>query len=173
MPIQPFEPTYGGMKNRCGAASSRTSRSSGVDLHQTEMRPSPRFSMAKIRSRMRNVGSPQASFSTASGSARQIARRRFVVASPFPAMCTSSSCLGGNGGTSGKAAARLQQPIESACVVGDSVWDMLAARRAGAPGVGLLSGGYGEDELVRASAGGVYEDPADLLEHIDEDGGRR
>jgi phosphoglycolate phosphatase-like HAD superfamily hydrolase len=64
-------------------------------------------------------------------------------------------------------------PIESACVVGDSVWDMLAARRAGDLGIGLLSGGYGDDELVRASAYRVYEDPADLLEHIDEVGGRR
>jgi HAD superfamily hydrolase (TIGR01509 family) len=70
------------------------------------------------------------------------------------------------------AAEALGQPIESACVVGDSVWDMLAARRAGALGVGLLSGGYGEDELVRASAYRVYEDPADLLKHIDEVGGR-
>jgi HAD superfamily hydrolase (TIGR01509 family) len=71
------------------------------------------------------------------------------------------------------AAELLGQPIESACVIGDSVWDMLAARRAGALGVGLLSGGYGEDELVRASAYRVYQDPADLLEHIDEVGGRR
>ncbi len=71
------------------------------------------------------------------------------------------------------AAAALDQPIANACVVGDSVWDMLAARRAGALGVGLLSGGYGDDELVRASAYRVYEDPADLLRHIDEVGGRR
>lgn len=71
------------------------------------------------------------------------------------------------------AAEALGQPIESACVVGDSVWDMLAARRAGALGVGVLSGGYGEDELVKASAYRVYADPADLLEHIDEVGGRR
>ena len=71
------------------------------------------------------------------------------------------------------AAAALGQPIAHACIVGDSVWDMLAARRAGGLGVGLLSGGYGEDELVRASAYRVYEDPADLLRHIDEVGGRR
>jgi HAD superfamily hydrolase (TIGR01549 family) len=71
------------------------------------------------------------------------------------------------------AADALRQPIASACIVGDSVWDMLAARRAGGLGVGLLSGGYGEDELVRASAYRVYEDPADLLKHIDEVGGRR
>ena len=71
------------------------------------------------------------------------------------------------------AAAAIGQPIAQACVVGDSVWDMLAARRAGALGVGLLSGGYGEDELLKASAYRVYEDPADLLRHIDEVGGRR
>ncbi len=71
------------------------------------------------------------------------------------------------------AAHAINQPIAQACVVGDSVWDMLAARRAGALGVGLLSGGYGEDELVRSSAYRVYEDPADLLKHIDEVGGRR
>ncbi len=71
------------------------------------------------------------------------------------------------------AAAALGKPIERACVIGDSVWDMLAARRAGALGVGLLSGGYGEDELVKASAYRVYEDPADLLYHIDEVGGRQ
>ncbi len=68
------------------------------------------------------------------------------------------------------AAEALGYPIENTCVVGDSIWDMLAARRAGALGVGLLSGGYGEDELVRASAYRVYQDPADLLEHIDEVG---
>ncbi len=67
----------------------------------------------------------------------------------------------------------LGLPIANACIIGDSVWDMLAARRAGGLGVGLLSGGYGEDELVRASAYRVYEDPADLLKHIDEVGGRR
>ena len=70
------------------------------------------------------------------------------------------------------AAEALGQPIESACIVGDSVWDMLAARRAGGLGVGLLTGGYGEDELVRASAYRVYDDPAQLLLHIDEVGGR-
>jgi HAD superfamily hydrolase (TIGR01509 family) len=66
------------------------------------------------------------------------------------------------------AALRLGVPIESAIAVGDSVWDLLAARRARALGVGLLSGGYGQDELERAGAYRVYEDPADLLLHIDE-----
>ena len=58
-------------------------------------------------------------------------------------------------------------------VVGDSVWDMLAAQRARGLCVGLLSGGYGRDELERAGACRVYEDPADLLRHIDEVGRKR
>jgi len=65
-------------------------------------------------------------------------------------------------------AARLGVPAESAIAVGDSVWDLLAARRARALGVGVLSGGYGQEELERAGAYRVYEDPADLLLHIDE-----
>jgi HAD superfamily hydrolase (TIGR01549 family) len=71
------------------------------------------------------------------------------------------------------AAERLGENIETAMVVGDSVWDMLAARRARALGIGLLSGGYGLDELERASAYRVFDDPADLLKHIDEVGVRR
>jgi HAD superfamily hydrolase (TIGR01509 family) len=70
------------------------------------------------------------------------------------------------------AATRLGVPIENSAVVGDSVWDLLAARRARALGVGLLSGGYGEDELIRAGAYRVYQDPADLLQHLDELGVR-
>jgi HAD superfamily hydrolase (TIGR01509 family) len=70
------------------------------------------------------------------------------------------------------AAARLGVPIPECVVVGDSVWDMLAARRAGALSVGLLSGGYGREELERAGAYRVYEDPADLLRHLDEVGVR-
>ena len=71
------------------------------------------------------------------------------------------------------AAERLGAPIETAVVVGDSIWDMLAAIRCRALGVGLLSGGYGLDELRQSGAFRVYEDPADLLRHIDEVGGRR
>jgi HAD superfamily hydrolase (TIGR01549 family) len=71
------------------------------------------------------------------------------------------------------AAYRLGVDIQMASVVGDSVWDMLAARRARALGIGLLSGGYGLEELERAGAYRVYEDPADLLKHLDEVGGRR
>jgi HAD superfamily hydrolase (TIGR01509 family) len=71
------------------------------------------------------------------------------------------------------AAERLGAPIETAVVVGDSIWDMLAAIRCRALGVGLLSGGYGPDELRQSGAFRVYEDPADLLRRIDEVGSRR
>ncbi|HEV8342450.1 MAG TPA: HAD family hydrolase, partial [Candidatus Binatia bacterium] len=68
------------------------------------------------------------------------------------------------------AAERLNVDISASIVVGDSVWDLLAARRARALGIGLLSGGYGQDELERAGAYRVYQDPADLLKHLDEVG---
>jgi len=71
------------------------------------------------------------------------------------------------------AAARLNVPIESCVVVGDSIWDLLAARRARALPVGLLSGGYGQEELERAGAYRVYQDPRDMLDHLDEIGVRR
>ena len=70
------------------------------------------------------------------------------------------------------AAELLGVDIADSVVVGDSVWDLLAARRARALGVGVLSGGYGQDELERAGAYRVYEDPADLLAHLDEIGVR-
>ena len=57
-------------------------------------------------------------------------------------------------------------------VVGDSIWDLLAARRAQTWGIGLLSGGYGTEELERAGAYRVYDDPAMLLNHLDEVGVR-
>jgi HAD superfamily hydrolase (TIGR01509 family) len=68
------------------------------------------------------------------------------------------------------AAERLGIPIARAMVVGDSVWDLLAARRAGCLGIGLLSGGYGKEELEQLGAYRVYQDPADLLIHLDEVG---
>jgi HAD superfamily hydrolase (TIGR01509 family) len=71
------------------------------------------------------------------------------------------------------AAEKLGVNIADSVVVGDSIWDLLAARRARALGVGLLSGGYGSEELERAGAYRVYNDPADLLNHLDEVGVRR
>ena len=70
------------------------------------------------------------------------------------------------------AAQKLGISIHEAIVVGDSVWDLLAARRAGSLGIGLLSGGYGEEELQSAGAYRVYQDPQDLLDHLDEVGVR-
>jgi HAD superfamily hydrolase (TIGR01509 family) len=70
------------------------------------------------------------------------------------------------------AAQRLGVPAVLCFVVGDSIWDLLAATRARALGIGLLSGGYGREELEQAGAYRVYEDPADLLDHLDEIGVR-
>jgi HAD superfamily hydrolase (TIGR01509 family) len=70
------------------------------------------------------------------------------------------------------AAALVNADIRRSVVVGDSVWDLLAAQRAGSLGIGLLSGGYGADELERAGAYRVYEDPLDLLNHCYEVGVR-
>ena len=70
------------------------------------------------------------------------------------------------------AAERLGVDIATAVVVGDSVWDLLAAKRARALGIGLLSGGYGQTELEQAGAYRVYQDPYDLLQHLDEVGVR-
>jgi HAD superfamily hydrolase (TIGR01509 family) len=67
-----------------------------------------------------------------------------------------------------EAARRLHIEPRSAFVVGDSIWDLLAAQRAGSLGIGVLSGGYGDEELQRAGAYRVYADPADLLLHLDE-----
>jgi HAD superfamily hydrolase (TIGR01549 family) len=63
---------------------------------------------------------------------------------------------------------RLGVAIADCYVVGDAVWDLLAARRAGMLSVGLLSGGYGEDELISAGAFRVYRGPDELLTSIDE-----
>ena len=67
-----------------------------------------------------------------------------------------------------EAARRLGTATQGSYVIGDSVWDMYAAARCGALGIGLLSGGYSRDELERAGAMRVFDDPADMLVHLDE-----
>jgi HAD superfamily hydrolase (TIGR01509 family) len=62
---------------------------------------------------------------------------------------------------------QLEVRVEECYIVGDAVWDLLAARRAGMLSIGLLSGGYGEDELGRAGAFRVYRDAAELLLSLD------
>jgi HAD superfamily hydrolase (TIGR01509 family) len=63
---------------------------------------------------------------------------------------------------------RLGVEANECYVIGDAVWDLLAARRAGMLSIGLLSGGYGEDELARAGAFRVYRDAAELHRSLDE-----
>ena len=67
------------------------------------------------------------------------------------------------------AAAELGIPITSYWVVGDSCGTCWP-RNARALGIGVLSGGYGRDELERAGAYRLYDEPADLLRHLDEIG---
>ena len=71
------------------------------------------------------------------------------------------------------AAAKIGVNVADAFVVGDSVWDVLAAQRAKALGIGVLSGGYGRQELETAGAYRIYDDPADLHRHLDELGVRQ
>ena len=66
------------------------------------------------------------------------------------------------------AAQKLNVSPGDCIVVGDSPWDHLAARRMKALSVGLLCGGYAQAELVEAGACRVYDDPADLLLHIED-----
>jgi HAD superfamily hydrolase (TIGR01509 family) len=67
-----------------------------------------------------------------------------------------------------EAARRLGTTTQGSYVIGDSIWDMIAAARCGALGIGLLSGGYGAEELMSAGALRVYDDPADMFVHLDE-----
>jgi HAD superfamily hydrolase (TIGR01509 family) len=67
-----------------------------------------------------------------------------------------------------EAARRLATSTQGSYVIGDSIWDMYAASRCGALGIGFLSGGYGREELERAGAMRVFDDPADMLLHLDE-----
>jgi HAD superfamily hydrolase (TIGR01549 family) len=69
-----------------------------------------------------------------------------------------------------EAANRLQVPIANSVAVGDSIWDLLAIRRAKGIGIGYLSGGTGQDELERAGAYRVYRDPAEMLSRLHEVG---
>lgn len=66
------------------------------------------------------------------------------------------------------ALARVDGSAPDAVMVGDSVWDVRAAGRAGVRSVGVLSGGSGAEELLEAGAERVYDDPADLLRHLAE-----
>ena len=66
------------------------------------------------------------------------------------------------------AAEKLGTTVSESVVVGDSPWDLLAAARRNGLGVGLLSGGYADEELWRAGAIRVYDSPADLMVHLED-----
>jgi HAD superfamily hydrolase (TIGR01549 family) len=57
---------------------------------------------------------------------------------------------------------------DHAVMIGDATWDVIAAARVDVPTIGLRCGGFGEAELREAGAAAVYDDPADLLAHLDE-----
>jgi len=61
---------------------------------------------------------------------------------------------------------KLQVEPEECFVVGDAVWDLLAASRARMFSIGLLTGGYAPSELFEAGAHRVFADPAELLSSL-------
>ena len=120
---------------RSGRSPARSSCSDG----STELGVPWAIATSGTRERGAALDAPRA-FPTGCPSSR-------ATRSSTPSPTLTSSCA---------AAERLGVTIEDSVVVGDSVWDLLAARRARALGVGLLSGGYGHDELERAGAYRVY-----------------
>jgi HAD superfamily hydrolase (TIGR01509 family) len=61
---------------------------------------------------------------------------------------------------------KIGTPAEAAIMIGDTPYDVEAARRAGVPIVCFRSGGWGDDSLEEAES--VYDDPRDLLAHFDD-----
>ncbi len=56
----------------------------------------------------------------------------------------------------------------SSVMVGDSVWDIEAAKSAGMPAIAVRSGGFGDDELRDAGAIAIYDTPGDLAASLDD-----
>ena len=64
---------------------------------------------------------------------------------------------------------KIGEPVDApAFVVGDSVYDVEAAKNAGMPAIVVRSGGFGDDELRDAGAVAIYDTPADLLAGLDD-----
>jgi HAD superfamily hydrolase (TIGR01549 family) len=63
-------------------------------------------------------------------------------------------------------AAMEKAGTRDAVMIGDSVFDCEAAKRAGIPSIGLLTGGFGRAELLEAGASVVFESAAELMENI-------
>jgi HAD superfamily hydrolase (TIGR01549 family) len=53
---------------------------------------------------------------------------------------------------------------QDAVVIGDTPYDIIAAKKIGLPAIALLCGGFPQDELQATGAIAIYRDPADLLE---------
>jgi HAD superfamily hydrolase (TIGR01549 family) len=66
------------------------------------------------------------------------------------------------------AAAKEKAGGGDAVMLGDSTWDCIAAERCGVPTVGLLTGGFSEQELRDAGAVRVYESISELIGHLEE-----
>lgn len=63
---------------------------------------------------------------------------------------------------------KIGEPADApSVVVGDSVYDVQAARNAGMPAIVVRSGGFGDDELREAGAVAIYDTPADLTASLD------
>ncbi|MET0700046.1 MAG: HAD family hydrolase [Mycobacterium sp.] len=56
---------------------------------------------------------------------------------------------------------------DTAVFVGDAVWDAKAARAAKVPIIGVRSGGVAQSELENAGAAAIFDNPQDLLDHLD------
>jgi HAD superfamily hydrolase (TIGR01509 family) len=64
---------------------------------------------------------------------------------------------------------KIGEPVDApSVVIGDSVYDVLAAKNAGMPAIVVRSGGFGDDELRGAGATAIYDTPADLTAALDE-----
>jgi HAD superfamily hydrolase (TIGR01509 family) len=64
---------------------------------------------------------------------------------------------------------KLDAPQDASSVmIGDSVWDIEAAKNAGMPAIAVRSGGFGDEELRNAGAVGIYDTPGDLAKGLDD-----
>jgi HAD superfamily hydrolase (TIGR01509 family) len=64
---------------------------------------------------------------------------------------------------------KIGEPADApSVVIGDSVYDVEAAKRAEMPAIVVRSGGFGDDELREAGAIAIYDTPADLSAALDE-----
>src|SRR5262245_17398664 len=132
-------------------------------------RPRPLPGAAEVFPTLRAAGVPHA-IATASYRPLIDASLEAVGATPETVVAEGKGPLRGKPEPDLFLAARTQlgSRAEDCIVVGDAVWDHVGARRAGMLSVGVLTGGYGEEELYHAGAFRVYRNIADLLHNLDE-----